>query len=64
MTSRGSVDTIDLDTMTTQLVRLVEQKEGMFPSFDHEQKDPRQDSIIVTRQHKHIIVEGLYVLMD
>ena len=37
---------------------------GVFPSFDHAAKDPKEDSIEVKPSHKVVIVEGLYLLMD
>jgi pantothenate kinase len=34
------------------------------PSFNHEDKDPVEDSIVVTASSKLIIVEGLYLLYE
>ncbi|CAM9222064.1 unnamed protein product [Ectocarpus fasciculatus] len=37
---------------------------GVFPSFDHAAKDPKENSIEVKPSHKVVIVEGLYLLLD
>ena len=37
---------------------------GVFPSFDHVQRDPIEEDIRLDRSHRIVIVEGIYLLLD
>lgn len=60
---RGRLDTFDIDSFKNKLIDLLNivNEEVYFPSFDHEVKDPKENDIIVTKNNKIIIFEGLYL---
>ena len=60
---RGARHTFDHVQFRSDLLRLLETREGHFPAFDHAEKDPRPNAIWITRSTSLVIVEGLYLLM-
>ncbi len=60
---RGAPHTFDPVSLRRDLASLKELKTGSFPAFDHAVKDPEPDAIRVTRRHRLVIVEGLYLLL-
>jgi pantothenate kinase len=61
---RGAVHTFDATAFREDLRRLKQTRAGVFPAFDHAEKDPRADAIRVTATTPLVIVEGLYVLLS
>lgn len=61
---RGALHTFDGEAFYRDMQSLRENHEGVFPSFDHAEKDPRPDAIRVTRDARIVIIEGIYVLMS
>ncbi|WVW83851.1 hypothetical protein I302_105873 [Kwoniella bestiolae CBS 10118] len=65
---RGAAFTFNLPSYTTflQSIRqpLSSSKEISFPTFDHALKDPAISPVKITSQHRIIIIEGLYCLLD
>ncbi len=60
---RGAPYTFDAASFRADMERLKATRSGLFPTFDHAEKDPRPDMIRVTPSAPLIIVEGIYVLM-
>lgn len=60
---RGAPHTFDADVFQADLTALRRIRSGVFPTFDHAEKDPRAGAIHVTPAAPLIIVEGLYVLL-
>ncbi len=60
---RGAAFTFDADQFRADLVQLRQSRCGLFPAFDHTEKDPRPGAICVMPSTPLVIVEGLYVLM-
>ncbi len=59
---RGCFDSFDLQKFKNDLIKLLENKIGSFPSFDHSIKDPIEDDIIINLNNIDVlIIEGLYV---
>lgn len=58
---RGAPFTFDSRKFERLLRDLKQNREGLFPSFDHKEKDPRENAITVGKSVKHVIVEGLYL---
>lgn len=63
MRRRGAQYTFDSASCRLDLERLKQTRSGLFPTFDHAEKDPKPDMIRVTPSVPLIIVEGIYVLM-
>jgi pantothenate kinase len=63
MRRRGAQYTFDAAGCRADLERLKQTRSGLFPTFDHAEKDPRPGMIEVTPSVPLVIVEGLYVLM-
>eukprot|EP01038_Epipyxis_sp_PR26KG_P016003 gene16003-21715_t len=61
---RGAHFTFDGEKFVNCLNQLKQNKIGSFPSFDHSIGDPIENDIIVTADHKIIIIEGNYLLLD
>ncbi|KAI3829724.1 hypothetical protein L1987_03852 [Smallanthus sonchifolius] len=61
---RGAPWTFDPDLFLKCLKTLREQGSVYAPSFDHGVGDPIEDDIFVNVQHKVVIVEGNYLLLD
>lgn len=64
MLVRGAPHTFHYKKFRDDLIALKEKREGKFPSFDHSLKDPVYDDIIVTPEHRYVIVEGLYLFIE
>lgn len=60
MERRGAPFTFDKSRFKNDLLKLKENKEGSFPSFDHAKKDPLENDIHVTKEHKIVIIEVIY----
>ena len=54
---------LDADVFHADLTALRRTRSGIFPTFDHAEKDPRAGAIRVTPAAPLVIVEGLYVLL-
>jgi pantothenate kinase len=63
MRRRGALDTFDADAFHTDMESLRRDRGGVFPGFDHAEKDPRPGVVRVTPDAPLVIVEGIYVLM-
>ena len=63
MRRRGAPYTFDAAAFRADMERLKETRSGVFPTFDHAEKDPKPNMIRVTPSVPLIIVEGIYVLM-
>ena len=63
MRRRGAPYTFDASRFRSDLVRLKQTRSGLFPTFDHAEKDPRPNMIRVTPSVPIVIVEGLYTLL-
>jgi pantothenate kinase len=61
---RGAPFTFDVASFRADLLRLKQTRAGLFPAFDHAEKDPRPNAIEVTPSVPLIIVEGNYLLMQ
>ncbi|CAA0828051.1 F-box/LRR-repeat protein 17 [Striga hermonthica] len=61
---RGSPWTFDPERLLRCLTNLRNEGSVYVPSFDHGLGDPVEDDIFVSLQHKVVIVEGNYLLLD
>jgi pantothenate kinase len=62
---RGAPFTFDAERFVTELAAARTTGQGLFPSFDHTAGDPIEDDIrLIKGQHKMVIVEGNYLLLD
>ncbi|KAL3647796.1 hypothetical protein CASFOL_008764 [Castilleja foliolosa] len=61
---RGSPWTFDPERMLKCLTKLRNEGSVYAPSFNHGVGDPVEDDIFVSLQHKVVIVEGNYLLLD
>ena len=60
---RGAPHTFDADIFHADMEKLQRTRHGVFPAFDHAEKDPQAGAIRVTPAAPLVIVEGLYVLL-
>lgn len=60
---RGAQRTFDARAFRKDMEQLRRTRSGLFPTFDHAEKDPRPGMIRVTPAAPLVIVEGIYVLM-
>jgi pantothenate kinase len=60
---RGAVYTFDAGRFRADLEALRHTRRGVFPEFDHAEKDPRPAAVRIEPTVPLVIVEGLYVLM-
>lgn len=60
---RGAAFTFDSDSFRADMEMLRRSHSGVFPAFDHAEKDPQAAAIRVSPDAPLVIVEGLYVLM-
>ncbi len=63
MRRRGALHTFDGDGFYQDMLSLRQTRQGVFPGFDHAEKDPRPGAVRVTPEATLVIVEGIYVLM-
>ena len=63
MRRRGMPSTFDPVSCRADLLKLRETRTGVFPEFDHAEKDPRPAAIRVEPTVPLVFVEGIYVLM-
>jgi pantothenate kinase len=61
---RGALHTFDGEAFRADMEALRRTRGGVFPAFDHAEKDPRPGAIRVTPDVPLVIVEGIYVLMQ
>lgn len=61
---RGAHFTFNAHKFVLSVSNAKERGSGTFPSFDHSIGDPVEDDIVVTTEHKIVIVEGLYLLLN
>jgi pantothenate kinase len=61
---RGAPHTFAADDFRADMESLRRNRAGVFPEFDHAEKDPRPGAIRVTPSVPLVIVEGIYVLMQ
>ena len=64
MLVRGAPHTFHYKKFRDDLILLKEKKQGKFPSFDHSLKDPVHEDIVVTPEHRYVVVEGLYLYIE
>lgn len=60
---RGAPFTFDSHRFVSDLKTARVSRAGRFPSFDHGVGDPEEDRILLTPQHRIVIVEGNYLLL-
>lgn len=60
---RGAPHTFDPAALRADLAALREKRAGVFPEFDHAEKDPRAGAIRIGPETPLVIVEGLYLLL-
>jgi pantothenate kinase len=61
---RGSPWTFWTEGFYNLLEKLREFNEINAPSFDHQKGDPVENDIIITKEHKIVLIEGNYLLLD
>jgi pantothenate kinase len=61
MVYRGAPFTFNSSKFKEDLFALKKEGVGLFPSFDHSEKDPREGAIQITKNDKIILIEGLYL---
>ncbi|BFM51049.1 hypothetical protein [Marinomonas sp. THO17] len=67
LTRRGADWTFDSQAFAQQVEKLAtsyQQEDCYWPSFDHSLGDPIENSLMIHRQTKVVIIEGLYLLLD
>jgi len=63
MRCRGAPQTFDAPAFQRDIRQLRTTRTGLFPSFDHSEKDPRPNAVLIAPDMPLVFVEGLYVLM-
>jgi pantothenate kinase len=63
MRRRGALHTFDADAFYADMQKLCQTRSGLFPGFDHAEKDPKPEAVRVSPEVPLVIVEGIYVLM-
>ena len=61
---RGSPFTFNSQKFYSDLAKARKSRTGIFPSFDHHIKDPIENAIHLSTDHKIILVEGNYLLLN
>jgi len=61
---RGSPFTFNSQKFYSDLAKARKSRTGIFPSFDHHVKDPIENAIHLSTDHKIILVEGNYLLLN
>eukprot|EP00958_Prasinococcus_capsulatus_P016941 scaffold1900_cov389-Prasinococcus_capsulatus_cf.AAC.17 len=61
---RGAPWTFNARAFVDRVASLRRAGEGVFPAFEHERKDPEEDAIEVRREHRVVLLEGNYLLLD
>jgi pantothenate kinase len=61
---RGSPFTFNSQKFYSDLAKAHKSRTGIFPSFDHHIKDPIENAIHLSTDHKIILVEGNYLLLN
>jgi pantothenate kinase len=62
--SRGAPFTFNVEKFLKDLTDAKEKKEFSFPSFDHSQGDPVENSIVLEKDVMVVVVEGNYLLLE
>ncbi len=60
---RGALHTFDGEAFRADIEQLRRTRCGLFPTFDHAEKDPRPAALRINADVPLVIVEGIYVLM-
>lgn len=60
---RGAPFTFDFVRFKNDLIALRKNCKGSFPRFEHSEKDPVEDQIIITETDRLVAVEGLYLFL-
>lgn len=60
---RGAPHTFDRDSFRRDMKSLHRTHFGVFPAYDHAEKDPKASAIHITADTPLVFVEGIYVLM-
>jgi pantothenate kinase len=58
---RGAPFTFDSEKFEKALRDLKQNRCGSFPDFDHKEKDPRENAILIGKETNFVVVEGLYL---
>ena len=61
---RGAPFTFNSQKFFDDLTTARKSRSGIFPSFDHDIKDPIEKAIHLSTDHKIILVEGNYLLIE
>jgi len=61
---RGAPFTFNSQKFYSDLAKAHKSRTGIFPSFDHHIKDPIENAIHLSTDHKIILVEGNYLLLN
>ena len=61
---RGSPFTFNSQKFYSDLAKARKSRIGIFPSFDHHLKDPIEKAIQLSTDHKIVMVEGNYLLLN
>ncbi|KAK9813528.1 hypothetical protein WJX73_005109 [Symbiochloris irregularis] len=61
---RGAHWTFDAERFVQAVRTLKQQGQHSLPSFDHAVGDPVENDILIHAQHRVVLIEGLYVLLD
>lgn len=61
---RGAPWTFDAELCVDLLSKAKEEKSGSFPVYDRTISDPIHDGVILKPEHKVVLVEGLYLLLQ
>lgn len=61
---RGALHTFDGAAFYADMEKLRRTRSGVFPGFDHAEKDPKPGAVTVTPDIPLVFVEGIYVLMQ
>jgi pantothenate kinase len=61
---RGAPWTFDAELCVELLCKAKKEKSGSFPVYDRTISDPVGDGVVLTPEHKVVLVEGLYLLLQ
>ncbi|KAI2495527.1 uridine kinase [Fragilaria crotonensis] len=61
---RGAPWTFDAELCMELLCKAKKEKSGSFPVYDRTISDPVNDGVVLTPEHKVVLIEGLYLLLQ
>jgi pantothenate kinase len=61
---RGAVFTFNAERFVEEMIQAKIAGYGQFPGFDHSRGDPVEAEISLNRQHRIVLVEGSFLLLD